>query len=102
MRISTIILCIQACFTSMLIAGSLKAQNISLDFKKADVRQVFTAIEKQTHITFAYNKEDLEKLPAVAITVKEKTIGEVLSMLQTQLPLPVSYTHLTLPTKRIV
>lgn len=87
MRITTLLIGIQACFATLLIAGTTSAQNVSLDVRNTNVSQVFSTIEKQAGVTFVYNKTILKDLNAITIKVSNKPLGEVLQLISSQLPL---------------
>ncbi|MBS1529311.1 MAG: SusC/RagA family TonB-linked outer membrane protein, partial [Bacteroidetes bacterium] len=87
MRITTIIIGIQAFFTSALLASTINAQSVSLNIKNAKVAQVFADIEKQTNVTFVYNTEAITGLSNITIKVDKQTLSEVLTILTRKLPL---------------
>lgn len=86
MRISAIILCIQTCCTATLLAGTLFAQTVKLNIEKAPIKEVFTAIEKQAGVSFAYNEEVIKDLPQVSLKINAP-LNKVLQSLSDQLPL---------------
>ena len=67
MRITTLLIGIQACFTTVLLAGTTTAQTINLDVKQANVKQVFISIEKQANVSFVYNDKTLQGLTNISI-----------------------------------
>jgi type II secretory pathway component GspD/PulD (secretin) len=67
MRISTIIIGIQVCFSTLLMAKHIKAQEMSFKVVKASVKQVFKKIEQQANVTFVYDEEVLGSLPNLTI-----------------------------------
>lgn len=87
MRISTIIIGIQASFCSMLMASGTKAQDMNLNIVNASVKQVFKQIERQANVTFVYDQQVIDNLHAVTLHVKDKPLAEVINDLkgQTQL-----------------
>jgi TonB-linked SusC/RagA family outer membrane protein len=86
MRISAIIFCIQTCCTATLLAGTLHAQSINLNVQKVPVKEVFTAIEKQAGVSFAYNEEVVKDLPKISLKINAP-LNKVLQSLSDQLPL---------------
>jgi TonB-linked SusC/RagA family outer membrane protein len=84
MRISTIIVGIQVSFTSILMATGIKAQDMNLNVVKASVKQVFKQIEKQANVTFVYDQQVIDNLPAVTLHVKNMPLADVISALKSQ------------------
>jgi hypothetical protein len=82
MRISTIIISIQVCCSSMLMAIGTKAQEMNLNVVKASVKQVFKRIEQQAKVSFVYDDQILNNLPALTISVKNEQLPELLKQLQ--------------------
>jgi TonB-linked SusC/RagA family outer membrane protein len=82
MRISTIIIGIQICCTSILMASTTSAQYMNLDVVNGTVKQVFKKIEKQAKITFVYDEQVINSIPALTLHIKNKTLDEVLIQLQ--------------------
>jgi TonB-linked SusC/RagA family outer membrane protein len=82
MRISTIIIGIQICCTSILMASSTKAQDMTLNLDKATVKQVFKKIEQQAKVTFVYDEQVINTIPALTLHIKNKSLEEVLAQLQ--------------------
>jgi len=82
MRISTIIIGIQVCCSSILMASSTSAQDMNLDVVNGTVKQVFKKIEKQAKITFVYDEQVINSIPALTLHIKNKTLDEVLNQLQ--------------------
>ena len=82
MRISTIIIGIQICCTSILMASSTKAQDMTLNVDKATVKQVFKKIEQQAKVTFVYDERVINTVPALTLHVKNEPLEEVLVKLQ--------------------
>src|ERR1700759_1123007 len=82
MRISTIIIGIQICCTSILMAGSTKAQDMTLNLNKVTVKQVFKKIEQQAKVTFVYDEQVINTVPALTLHIKNKPLEEVLTQLQ--------------------
>ncbi|WP_316818870.1 TonB-dependent receptor [Pedobacter nyackensis] len=60
-------------------AGS-KAQQVTLSVKKASLREVFSALNKQTKYRFLYNEDVISKSKPVTFQVKDTDIRTVLSM----------------------
>jgi TonB-linked SusC/RagA family outer membrane protein len=84
MRISTIIIGIQICCTSILMASGTKAQDMTLNVDKGTVKQVFKKIEQQAKVTFVYDEQVINTIPALTLHIKNKTLEDVLSQLQTK------------------
>ncbi|EHQ30479.1 SusC/RagA family TonB-linked outer membrane protein [Mucilaginibacter paludis] len=82
MRISTIIIGIQICCTSILMAKSSRAQDMTLDVVKLSVKQVFKKIEQQAKVTFVYDEQVLNTIPALTLHIKNKPLAQVLDQLQ--------------------
>lgn len=87
MRITTLLIGIQACFATLLMASSSTAQNINLDVQQTNIKQVFLSIEKQANVSFVYNEKTLQGLNNITIKVTNKPLAEVLKQLSNQLPL---------------
>src|SRR5471030_2789961 len=82
MRISTIIIGIQICCTSLLLAKHTRAQEMNLDVVKVSVKQVFKQIEQQAKVTFVYDEQVINTVPALTLHIKNKSLNEVLFQLQ--------------------
>jgi TonB-dependent SusC/RagA subfamily outer membrane receptor len=82
MRISTIIIGIQICCTSILMASNSRAQEMTLDVVKVSVKQVFKKIEQQAKVTFVYDEQVLNTIPALTLHIKNKPLPELLEQLQ--------------------
>ena len=82
MRISTIIIGIQICCTSILIAGSTRAQDMTINVDKVTVKQVFKKIEQQAKVTFVYDEQVINAIPALTLHIKSKPLAAVLTELQ--------------------
>lgn len=102
MRITSIIIGIQAFFTTALLASTINAQNVSLNISHAKVVQVFTDIEKQTNVTFVYNAEAIAGLNNVSIKVDKKTLSDVLIILSQKLPLQFRQSGTVIGVDRIL
>ncbi|MDB5132689.1 MAG: SusC/RagA family TonB-linked outer membrane protein [Mucilaginibacter sp.] len=83
MRISTIIIGIQICCTSILMANRTRAQEMNLDVVNGTVKQVFKKIEKQAKITFVYDEQVINSIPALTLHIKNQSLDEVLEQLKT-------------------
>lgn len=101
MRITTFIIGIQAFFTTALLASTIHAQNIHLDFKQASITRVFSAIEKQTNFTFVYNDETLKGLENISIRADNKSLREVLALIGAKLPLTFQQTGNVIGVDRV-
>ncbi len=82
MRISTIIIGIQISCTSLLMATGTRAQEMNLNVVKASVKQVFKSIERQANVTFVYDQQVIDALPAITLHIKDKPLAEVIQELQ--------------------
>jgi TonB-linked SusC/RagA family outer membrane protein len=82
MRISTIIIGIQICCTSILMASRTRAQEMNLDVVNGTVKQVFKKIEKQAKITFVYDEQVINSIPALTLHIKNESLDEVLEQLK--------------------
>jgi len=88
MRITTLLIGIQACFTAVLLAGTITdAQTINLDVQQASVKQVFVNIEKQANVTFVYNEKTIQGLDNISLKANNKPLAEVLKSISEQVPL---------------
>lgn len=87
MRITTLLIGIQACFATMLLAGTTNAQNINLDVQQAGIKQVFLSIEKQANVTFVYNEKTIQGLQPLKLKAVNKPLSEVLINISQQIPL---------------
>jgi TonB-linked SusC/RagA family outer membrane protein len=84
MRISTLIIGIQVGCTSLLMAAGTRAQEMNLNVTKASVKQVFKRIEQQAKVTFVYDEQVINALPALTLHIKNEQLPEVISQLQNQ------------------
>lgn len=83
MRISTIIIGIQICCSSILMATTgTRAQEMNLNLVNASVKQVFKRIEQQAKVSFVYDDQILNNLPALTLSVKNQQLSLVLKQLQ--------------------
>jgi TonB-linked SusC/RagA family outer membrane protein len=82
MRIATIIIGIQVCCTALLAAKGTRAQEMNLNVNKASVKQVFKSIEQQASVTFVYDAQVINKLPALTLHITKQPLAEVLTELQ--------------------
>jgi len=82
MRISTIIIGIQICFTTILAAKATKAQEMNFKLVKASVKQVFKRIEQQANVTFVYDEQVLGNLPSLSLNIRKQQLSEVLNQLR--------------------
>ncbi|MDB4925286.1 SusC/RagA family TonB-linked outer membrane protein [Mucilaginibacter sp.] len=82
MRITTIIIGIQVCCTAMLAAKGTRAQEMNLNVENASVKQVFKRIEQQANVTFVYDAQVINKLPALTLHITKQPLSEVLTELQ--------------------
>ena len=82
MRISTIIIGIQICCTSLLMATGTRAQEVNLNLTKASIKQVFKTIEQQAKVTFVYDEQVINSLPSVTLHVKNEQLPVVINQLQ--------------------
>lgn len=87
MRITTLFIGIQVCFTTVLLAGTLKAQGIRLDMRQASLKEVFNNIEKQSKVAFVYDDRILEGLQKITIKTSNSSLPEVLRLISAQVPL---------------
>jgi TonB-linked SusC/RagA family outer membrane protein len=82
MRISTIIICVQMCCTTMLMAHETRAQDINLNLKKANIKQVFNEIEQQCTVTFVYDDKVVNGLSSITLRAYNQPLSDVLKQLQ--------------------
>jgi TonB-linked SusC/RagA family outer membrane protein len=82
MRIATIIIGIQVCCTALLVAKGTRAQEMNLNVNKASVQQVFKRIEQQASVTFVYDAQVLNSLPALTLHINKQPLTQVLTQLQ--------------------
>ena len=82
MRISTIIICVQMCCTTLLMAHETRAQDINLNLKKVNIKQVFNEIEQQCTVTFVYDEKVLNGLSAITLHAFNQPLSDVLKQLQ--------------------
>lgn len=82
MRISTIIIGIQLCCTTLLLANKTKAQEMSFKVVNANIMQVFKKIEQQTNVTFVYDKDLVINSPALTLNFNKQPLSEVLNQLR--------------------
>ncbi|WP_039866883.1 SusC/RagA family TonB-linked outer membrane protein, partial [Pedobacter sp. BAL39] len=82
MRISTIIIGIQVCCSTLLMANHTNAQEMSFKVVKASVKQVFKRIEQQANVTFVYDEAVLGSLPVLTLNFNKEQLTEVLKTLR--------------------
>lgn len=87
MRITTLITGIQACFATLLLAGNLTAQSVTLEIKQESVKQIFIRIEKQASVSFVYENETLANLPKISLKANNEPLAGVLKNIEKLLPL---------------
>lgn len=87
MRITTLWIGIQVCFTSILLANTLKAQGIRIDMPQASVKEVFNNIEKQANVSFVYDDRILDGLDKINVKAINKSLPDVLKIISAQVPL---------------
>ncbi|MDB5088789.1 MAG: SusC/RagA family TonB-linked outer membrane protein [Mucilaginibacter sp.] len=81
MRISTIIIGIQVCCTTILMATGTRAQEMNLNVEKVSVKKVFKLIEQQARVTFVYDEQVINSLPPLTLHIKNQQLTEVLDQL---------------------
>ncbi|MCC8424903.1 SusC/RagA family TonB-linked outer membrane protein [Mucilaginibacter sp. UR6-11] len=81
MRIATIIIGIQVCCTALLAAKGTRAQEMNLNVDKASVKQVFKRIEQQASVTFVYDAQVINSLPALTLHINKQPLAQVLTQL---------------------
>jgi len=84
MRISTIIIGIQMCCTTLLMAHTTRAQEINLNLKKVNVKQAFNEIEQQCTVTFVYDDKVVNNLSLITLRANNQPLSEVLKQLQSK------------------
>ena len=74
-------LCLWVCLlisASTLSAQDISSKKVTLKFKEAPIINVLLDIQKQTNISFAYEKSQLEQLKPVTIDVKDMPLEDAL------------------------
>jgi TonB-linked SusC/RagA family outer membrane protein len=84
MRISTIIVGIQISCSTILMATGTRAQEMTLNVTKANVKQVFKQIERQANVTFVYDEQVINSLPAITLHVRNEQLSDVINELKDQ------------------
>jgi len=84
MRISTIIIGIQMCCTTLLMAHTTRAQEINLNLKKVNLKQAFNEIEQQCTVTFVYDDKVVNSLTLINLYASNQPLSEVLKQLQSK------------------
>lgn len=84
MRISTIIIGIQMCCTTLLMAHTTRAQEINLNLKKVNIKQAFNEIEQQCTVTFVYDDKVVNNLTLITLRASNQPLAEVLKQLQSK------------------
>src|ERR1700743_3666939 len=82
MRISTLIIGIQVCCSTLLLAKGSRAQEMTLNVEKASLKQVFKRIEQQANVTFVYDAQVINKLPSITLHLKNQLLPDILTELQ--------------------
>lgn len=67
--------------TTLFAQAQSTKKNISLNVKNVPIAQVIAALKKQVTLHFLYNIEEFKDLPPISISVKNKSIEEVLEQL---------------------
>lgn len=70
------------CCTTLLMAHTTRAQDINLNLKKANIKQVFNEIEQQSAVTFVYDDKVVNNLSSITLHVYNLPLAEVLKQLQ--------------------
>jgi len=81
MRISTIIIGIQLCCSTLLMATGTRAQEMNLNVEKVSVKKIFKLIERQAKVTFVYDEQVINELPLITLHVKNLQLADVLGQL---------------------
>ena len=81
MRISTIIISIQICCSTLLMANGTRAQEMNFNVEKVSVKKVFKLIERQAKVTFVFDEQIISELPPLTLHVKNLQLTDVLSQL---------------------
>src|SRR4051812_6114483 len=81
MRISTIIISIQICCSTLLMAYNTRAQEMNFNVEKVSVKKVFKLIERQAKVTFVYDEQIFSQLPPLTLHIKNLQLTDVLGLL---------------------
>lgn len=81
---------LSVCAVFVLLAGTAHAQNarVTLDRKKAPVREILNDIERQTDYLFVYNREQLDF--DVTVTARDEAVQTVLQRIFAGTPIRFS------------
>src|SRR5690606_15285083 len=74
-------------FASLQIHAKGVAQTVRLDMSNGSVTALIKDIQRQTGFAFLYNRNDIEELDAVSISIESDNISEVLAESLKNLPL---------------
>ena len=83
-KVKKMLFVLQATVLLLLFCSVVQAMTdqplISLSMKKATVKDVIWAIEKQSKLVFVYNTKDLDQEGTIDFDVKNKTVSEALDV----------------------
>ena len=66
---------------SSVSAQSISTKKVTLDFKEAPIINVLLEIQRQTEVSFAYEKSQMEQLKPVTINVRDTLLEDALKVL---------------------
>src|ERR1700733_9726421 len=66
--------------TFLQVSAATYAQKVTLNVKKATIREVFAKIQAQTSYDFLYNADDLKLAKPVTINLENTTLKQVLDI----------------------
>ncbi|WP_162846975.1 SusC/RagA family TonB-linked outer membrane protein [Mucilaginibacter gracilis] len=69
------------------MANTSNAQNITIDVRNVNIKQLFKTIEKQASVSFVCDDKLLEGLPELTLKVNNTPLAQVLSQIEKQVPL---------------
>ena len=76
-NMKTVLLMLLLCLSCLTV--SAQAQKVSISLKNATLKQVFSAIEKQTTYRFSYRNEVVDNRRDISIERKDATVEQVLN-----------------------
>jgi len=82
--------------TFMQVSAATYAQRVSLNVKRATIRDVFELIQAQTKYDFLYKSDELKPAKRVSLRVERATLQEVLDLCFADQPLSYKITNTTI------
>jgi TonB-linked SusC/RagA family outer membrane protein len=76
-----------ACVANSYATAYSQGAKLTLDLQDVKLSKVFNVIQRETDYQFLYNNEEVERAPAVSISVKDATVPQILALCFKNYPL---------------